>query len=108
MVIAILLLILSIVNIFLGKKVKERKLAKVLSGFDPEKDDLNYVSNLLGDTFQRIGSCCMILTAVYFIIMNSMGVGVYLILYSSIIVLFIAILAFKTDKHRRNKLKAAK
>lgn len=108
MVIAIFLLILSGINIFLGKKVKERKLANVLSGFDPEKDDLDYVSKLLGDTFQRIGICCFILTALYFIIKGSIGVGVYLILYSSIIVLFIIVLAFKTDRHRRNKLKAVK
>ena len=47
MLIAILLLLLSIFNIFIGKKVKDKNLAHLLSGFDKEKDDLEYVSSVL-------------------------------------------------------------
>lgn len=108
MVIVILLLLLSGFNIFIGKKVKEKKLANLLSGFDKEKDDLEYVSCILGDTLKRIGNCGIILTAMYLVFMSKISVGVYLICYVSVIVLFIVNLTFKTDKHRRSRLKAEK
>ncbi|MDZ5252276.1 hypothetical protein [Clostridium sp. LIBA-8841] len=108
MVIAILLLSLSIFNIFIGNKVKEKKLANLLSGFDKEKDDVEYISCILGDTLKRIGNCGIILTAMYLVFMSKISVGVYLICYVSVIVLFIVNLTFKTDKHRRSRLKAEK
>lgn len=108
MVIAILLLLLSVFNIFIGKKVKEKKLANLLSGFDKEKDDLEYVSCILGDTLKRIGSCGIIITAMYLVFMSNISVGLYLICYVGVIILFIVSLTFKTDKHRRSRLKGEK
>lgn len=108
MVIAILLLSLSIFNVYVGKKVKEKKLANLLSGFDKEKDDVEYVSCILGDTLKRIGNCGIILTAMYLVFMSKISVGLYLICYVSVIVLFIVHLTFKTDKHRRSRIKVEK
>ncbi|HHD2751705.1 TPA: hypothetical protein ACOTG0_000450 [Clostridium perfringens] len=108
MVIAILLLLLSVFNIFIGKKVKEKKLANLLSGFDKEKDDLEYVSCILGDTLKRIGICGIIITAMYLVFMSNLSMGLYLICYVGVIILFIVSLTFKTDKHRRSRLKGEK
>lgn len=108
MLIAILLLLLSIFNIFIGKKVKDKNLAHLLSGFDKEKDDLEYVSRVLGNTFKWIGNLGVIITAIYLILINSISVGLYLICYVGVIILFTVNLTFKTDRHRRSKLKAAK
>lgn len=108
MVIAILLLLLSIFNIFIGKRVKEKKLAHLLSGFDKEKDDLGYVSSLLGNTLKGIGNLGIVITALYLIFMSSISVGIYLMAYAGVIILFTINLTFKTDKHRRSRLKGAK
>lgn len=108
MIIAILLFILSVVNLYFGNKVKVKKLGNVLSGFDPEKDDVNYVSELLGNTLKRIGNCGIIIVGVYLILMSKVSSVMILILYSTMIVLFTVNLVFKTDKHRRNNLKEAK
>ena len=107
MLIAILLLLLSIFNIFIGK-VKDKNLAHLLSGFDKEKDDLEYVSSVLGNTFKWIGNLGVIITAIYLILINSISVGLYLICYVGVIILFTVNLTFKTDRHRRSKLKASK
>ncbi|MDM0459752.1 hypothetical protein QTH51_05215 [Clostridium perfringens] len=107
MVIAILLL-LSIFNIFIGKKVKDKNLAHLLSGFDKKKDDLEYVSCILGNTFKWIGNLGIIITAIYLILINSISVGLYLICYAGVIIIFTVNLTFKTDRHRRSRLKAAK
>ncbi|EGT3617612.1 hypothetical protein FHH43_15505 [Clostridium perfringens] len=108
MVIAILLLLLSVFNIFIGKKVKERNLANLLSGFDKDKDDAEYISCILGDTLKRIGYFGIILTALYLIFMNNISVGIYLMCYAGVIILFTVNLTFKADKHRRSRLKGAK
>ena len=108
MLIAILLLLLSIFNIYKRKKVKDKNLAHLLSGFDKEKDDLEDVGSVLGNTFKWIGNLGVIITAIYLILINSISVGLYLICYAGVIVLFIVNLTFKTDRHRRSKLKAAK
>lgn len=108
MLLSILLLILSIFNIFIGTRVKERKLANLLSGFDEEKDDLEYVSSVLGNTFKWIGNLGTIITALYMILQNKISLGLYLITYVGIIVLFTVILTFKTDRHRRKNIKALK
>lgn len=108
MLIAILLLLLSIFNIFIGKKVKDKNRAHLLSGFDKEKDDLEYVSGVLGNTFKWIGNLGIIITSIYLILMNSISVGLYLICYAGVIVLFTVNLTFKTDRHRRSRLKEAK
>lgn len=80
MLIAILLLLLSIFNIFIGKKVKDKNLAHLLSGVDKEKDDLEYVSSVLGNTFKWIGNLGVIITAIYLMLINSISVGLYLII----------------------------
>ena len=108
MLIAILLLLLSIFNIFIGKKVKDKNRAHLLSGFDKEKDYLEYVSSVLGNTFKWIGNLGVIITAIYLILINSISVGLYLICYVGVIILFTVNLTFKTDRHRRSKLKASK
>jgi len=108
MLIAILLLLLSIFNIFLEKKVKDKNLAHLLLGFDKEKDDLEYVSSVLGNTFKWIGNLGVIITAIYLILINSISVGLYLICYVGVIILFTVNLTFKTDRHRRSRLKVSK
>lgn len=90
------------------KEGKRKKLANLLSGFDKEKDDLEYVSCLLGDTLKRIGSCGIIITAMYLVFMSNISMGLYLICYVGVIILFIVTLTFKTDKHRRSRLKEEK
>ncbi len=80
MLIAILLLLSSIFNIFIGKKVKDKNLAHLLSGVDKGKDDLEYVSSVLGNTFKWIGNLGVIITAIYLMLINSISVGLYLII----------------------------